>query len=97
MDRMYRLNIFYSKTVKRFEKSIFLFDSTALYATYLLSTTNFKEYAETIIKSTAKLLEDVYVLESNAAETYSIRTVVRKQTKCYIPHQQDCLAPIKTF
>ena len=62
VERMHRLNVFYSKTIKRFEKSIFLFDSTSLYAMYLLSTTNFKEYAELIIKNTAKLLEDVYVL-----------------------------------
>jgi len=30
-----------------------------LYGMYLLSATNFKEYAEIIIKKTAKLLEDV--------------------------------------
>ena len=78
VGRMHRLNVFYSETIRKYERSIFLFDSTALYAMYLLSTTNFKEYAETIIKNTAKLLEDVYVLESSAAETFSIRTVVRR-------------------
>ena len=92
VGRMHRLNLFYSKTIKRFEKSIFLFESTALYSVYLLSTTNFKEYAEMIIKNTAKLLEDVYALESNAAETYSIRTVVRKVSKSYLPKQSTCLS-----
>ena len=58
---MHRLNVLYSETIRKYEKNVFLFDSTALYAMYLLSTTNFKEYAEMIIKKTAKLLEDVYV------------------------------------
>lgn len=95
VDRMYRLNVFYSKTIRKFEKSIFLFDSTALYAMYMLSTTNFKEYAELIIKNTAKLLEDVYVLENSASETYSIRTVVRRESQCFIPSHNDYLIPIK--
>jgi hypothetical protein len=53
---MYELNVFYNTVIKRYEKSIFLFDATALYAMYMLSTTNFKDYLEIIIKNTAKLL-----------------------------------------
>lgn len=49
------------------ERSLYLFDTTALYAMYMLSTTNFKEYAELIIKNTAKLLEEVYLLESGSS------------------------------
>jgi len=40
---------------------------------YLLSTTNFKDYAELIIKNTSKLLEEVYVFENNVAETFAMR------------------------
>lgn len=57
IDRMYELNLFYNRIIKGYERSLFLFDTTALYAMYMLSTTNFKEYAELIIKNTAKLLE----------------------------------------
>jgi hypothetical protein len=53
---MHALNIFYDSVIKGYERSLFLFDTTALYAMYMLSTTNFKEYAELIIKNTAKLL-----------------------------------------
>lgn len=64
--KMYELNIFYSKVVQ-LEHSLFLFDVTALYAMYMLSTTNFKEYSELIIKNTAKLLEEVYLVDSGSS------------------------------
>jgi hypothetical protein len=91
IDKMYALNVFYNKVIKRFEKNIYLFDSTAVYAMYMLSTTNFKEYAELIIKNTAKLLEDVYVSENNSSETYAIRSVVKRGMESYIPHPKDSL------
>jgi hypothetical protein len=64
--RMHDLNVFYSKVVQ-LERSLYLFDATALYAMYMLSTTNFKEYSELIIKNTAKLLEEVYLLDSGSS------------------------------
>jgi hypothetical protein len=57
VDKMYELNIFYSEIIKKYERKLYSFDATILYAMYLLSTTNFKEYAELIIKNTSKMLE----------------------------------------
>lgn len=42
---MYDLNIFYTSSIKKYEKKLYSFDATILYAMYLLSTTNFKDYA----------------------------------------------------
>ncbi len=80
---MYELNVFYSKVVS-LERNLYLFDVTALYAMYMLSTTNFKEYSELIIKNTAKLLEEVYLLDNGSSETYAIRTVVRHKDNSYV-------------
>ena len=88
---MYELNVFYSEYIKKYEQNIFLFDSTAVYAMYMLSTTNFKEYAELIIKNAAKLLEEVYVSESRASETFAIRTVVRKEKISFISNPKQHL------
>lgn len=57
VEKMYKLNNFYSHTVKEQEKYLYCFDSTVLYGMYLISTTNFKDYARTIIKSTSKQME----------------------------------------
>jgi hypothetical protein len=56
VDKMYALNIYYNEVIKKYEKKLYCFDATILYAMYLLSTTNFKEYAELIIKNTSKVL-----------------------------------------
>jgi hypothetical protein len=58
---MYELNKFYNYIIKEYEKYLFCFDSTILYGMYLISTTNFKDYAKGIIKSTSKLMEEVCV------------------------------------
>lgn len=58
---MYNLNIFYTSAIKKYEKKLYSFDATILYAMYLLSTTNFKDYAEVIIKNTSKMLEEVQI------------------------------------
>jgi len=58
---MYQLNQFYGNHIKLLEKTLYSFDATVIYGMYLLSTTNFTEYAETLIKNTSKLLEEVYV------------------------------------
>jgi hypothetical protein len=92
--KMYDLNVFYSKVV-RLERSLFLFDATALYAMYMLSTTNFKEYSELIIKNTAKLLEEVYLLDSGSSETFAIRTVVRRKDTSFVEHPEDTLKPLR--
>lgn len=42
---MYDLNQYYAREVRVKEQKLSLLDGTALYAVYLLSTTNFKEYA----------------------------------------------------
>ena len=73
IDQMYALNCFYHKSVKKSERKIYSFDATAIYAMYLLSTTNFKDYAEDIIKGTSKLLEEVDVSQNLVAETFAIR------------------------
>lgn len=57
---------------------------------YLLSTTNFTDYAESIIKNTSKMLEEVYLYENSAAETFAIRTVVEDMRKSYISSKIDC-------
>lgn len=57
VEKMYKLNKFYNSCIKIYEKTLYSFDATVLYGMYLLSTTNFKEYAEIIIKNTSKLLE----------------------------------------
>ena len=73
IDQMYALNCFYHKSVKKSERKIYSFDATAIYAMYLLSTTNFKDYAEDIIKGTSKLLEEVDVSTNLVAEAFAIR------------------------
>ena len=73
---MNNLNEFYNKLIKIYEEKLYNFDSTVIYAMYLLSTTNFKDYAELIIKKTAKLLEEAQISENNASETFTIRTIV---------------------
>jgi hypothetical protein len=42
---MYKTNIFYGKIIRKYELKLNTFDSTVMYGMYLLSTTNFKEYA----------------------------------------------------
>ena len=54
---MYDLNEFYAREVRVKEQKLSLLDGTALYAVYLLSTTNFREYAESLIKASAKTME----------------------------------------
>lgn len=73
---MNNLNEFYNKLIKIYEEKLYNFDSTVIYAMYLLSTTNFKDYAELIIKKTAKLLEEAQISENDASETFAIRTIV---------------------
>ena len=73
---MNNLNEFYNKLIKIYEEKLYNFDSTVIYAMYLLSTTNFKDYAELIIKKTAKLLEEAQISENNASETFTIRAIV---------------------
>jgi hypothetical protein len=90
------LNIFYNSKIKLYEKKIFVFDCTVLYAMYMLSTTNFKEYAEIIIKNTAKLLEEVYVFENDASETFAIRAFARDELKSFIYLPGNKLQPICT-
>lgn len=94
IGKMYELNVFYSKVVQ-LEHSLFLFDATALYAMYMLSTTNFKEYSELIIKNSAKLLEEVYLIDSGSSETFAIRTVVRRRDTSFMENSVEGLSPIK--
>ncbi len=44
---------------------------------YLLSTTNYKEYAESLIKNTSRTLESIKIHEDNIAETYGLRVIIR--------------------
>jgi hypothetical protein len=67
VEQMYILNCFYSEIIKMHEKKLYSFDATVIYAMYILSTTNFKDYAEIIIKNTSKLLEEVFVFEKSVA------------------------------
>lgn len=81
---MYELNKFYNLTVKEYEKYLFCFDSTILYSMYLISTTNFKDYAKGIIKHTSKIMEEVCVSERGATETFAIRAVIKNSKESYI-------------
>lgn len=54
---------------------------------YLISTTSFKDYAKSIIKNTAKLMEEVSINENNSSETFGIRTIVKDSKRSYIKDQ----------
>lgn len=84
VKKMYELNVFYGKVSETYEKRLYSFEATILYGMYLLSTTNFKEYAETIIKKTAKKLEDVESGNNAIEQTFSIRIVVRNRHQSYL-------------
>jgi hypothetical protein len=45
VEKMFLLNNFYGETIKRYEQSLFSFNATALYLTFLTSSTSFKEYS----------------------------------------------------
>lgn len=51
---------------------------------YLISTTSFKDYSKSIIKNTAKLMEEVSISENNSSETFAIRTIVKNSKKSFI-------------
>ena len=59
--KMYEVNIFYSYIIKEQEKYLYCFDSTVLYGMYLISATNFKDYAKAIIKNTSKQMEEACI------------------------------------
>lgn len=54
VEKMHELNRLYGLDVRRHEESIYSFDATALYVAFLLSATSFKEYAQDLLKRTAK-------------------------------------------
>lgn len=56
VQKMYELNNYYYKDIKSQEEKINNFNGTIMYAMYLLSTTNYKEYAESLIKNTSRTL-----------------------------------------
>lgn len=87
VTRMFELNMFYSEKIKPQESKLYSFDSTVIYAMYLISTTSFKDYAKSIIKNTAKLMEEVSINENNSSETYGIRTIVKDSKKSFIKDQ----------
>jgi hypothetical protein len=64
---MYNLNEFYYKKVKEQESKINNFNGTILYSMYLLSTTNYKDFAEKLIKNTTRTLESIQIHEENKA------------------------------
>jgi hypothetical protein len=59
VERMFNLNEYYYKKVKQQESKINNFNATILYSMYLLSTTNYKELAEKLIKNTTRTLESI--------------------------------------
>lgn len=61
VKKMYKLNMFYNFVIKQQEKYLYCFDSTVLYGMYLISTTNFKDYAKMIIKNTSKQMEQACI------------------------------------
>jgi hypothetical protein len=52
-----------------------------MYAKYLLSTTNYKEFAESLIKNTSRTLESIKIHEDNIAETYGVKVIIRDAKK----------------
>ena len=54
VEKMHALNQLYGLEVRRHEESVYSFDATALYVAFLLSATSFKEYAQDLLKRTAK-------------------------------------------
>ena len=48
---------------------------------YLLSTTNYKEFAESLIKNTSRTLESIQIHEDNIAETYGVKVIIRDAKK----------------
>ena len=65
--KMSDLNNFYNYVIKEQEKYLYCFDSTVLYGMYLISATNFKDYAKSIIKNTSKQMEEACISEMNAS------------------------------
>ena len=59
--QMYDLNNFYFRKIKEQQEKINNFNGTIMYAMYLLSTTNYKEYAESLIKNTSRTLESIKI------------------------------------
>ena len=58
VERMYELNRFYCLKVRVYEEELNCFHATSLYATFLISSTSFKDYAKSILKQTSKFIEN---------------------------------------
>ncbi len=76
VQSMYDLNGYYAREVRVKEQKLSLLDGTALYAVYLLSTTNFREYAESLIKASAKTMEEARLFDCAQSETYAVSAEV---------------------
>ena len=46
IEKMYKLNRLYGQTIKGYEQKIHNFEATVVYTMFLISATNFKEYAQ---------------------------------------------------
>lgn len=74
---MQKLNYFYTHTIKQYEKYLYCFDFTILYAIYLIFSTNFKDYADSLVKNIAKILQKGSMKENNTSQTFVIKAVVQ--------------------
>jgi hypothetical protein len=78
VDRSHKLNLFFAETFYHPERAMSATDATALYATYLASATSFSDYANDLLESNARRLEENHKLslQGQAGQVYAIRTVV---------------------
>lgn len=86
---MYDLNHYYAREVKLKEQKLSLLDGTALYAVYLLSTTNFREYAESLIKASAKTMEEARLFDCAQTETYAISAEVHSPSLSFLENAKS--------
>ena len=94
--QMHATNLFFCKEIREYEHYLNIFDSTVMYGMYLLSTTNFKDYSEAVIKNTSKRLEEIQIYENNATETFVIRAVAESKEKTFTMVEENLLTDLQT-
>jgi hypothetical protein len=59
VQRSHALNNFYAETFDNSERMLGTVDATVLFCKFLVSATNFKDYARDLMKKASKRIEDV--------------------------------------
>jgi hypothetical protein len=94
VDRSHRLNLFFAEAFYHPERAMSAMDATALYATYLASATSFSDYANELLKHSAKRMEEEdhkLNIHGYAGQVYAVRTVLQNKR---VNHKRN---PFSTF